>query len=79
MTVDGRGDRVQEGSVPVAKARCVANARLSGVIVHIGLFLLTCVGRGLLRRPLPLPRFVMGIACLRFGNLGGRAPFGFGR
>ena len=76
MTVAGRGDRVQEGSVPVAKVRSVANARSPGVL---GLLLLVWGGLGLLRRPLPLPRFVMGTTCLRFGNLGGRAPFGFGR
>ena len=34
VTVGGRGDRVQEGSVPVVKAQfvAIANARLSGVI-----------------------------------------------
>ena len=76
MTVDRRGDRVQERSVLVAKVRSVANARLPGAI---GLLLLLCGWHRLLRRPLSLPRFVMGITCLRFGNLGGRALFGFGR
>ena len=74
VNISGRGAQVQEGSVPVVKARFAANVRLSGDID-----LLAYVGRALWRRLLLVPRFVMGIACLRFGNLGGRSLFGFGR
>ena len=76
VTVGGRGDRVQERFGPVAEVRFVVNARSSG---DIGLFPLACAERGFWRCLPLVPRFVMGIACLRFGNFGGRTLFGRGR
>ena len=72
VTVGGRCEWGLERFGPLAYVRFVANAGLCLMSGDVGLF-------SLWRCFLPVPCFVMGIACLRFGNFGGRALFGGGR